>query len=43
MTRMAKYKTYSTDIFTTGNIDKVIKEVEPLILYEFEKIIRYLK
>lgn len=43
MTRMAKYKTYSTDIFTTGNIDKAIKEVEPLILYEFEKVIRYLK
>lgn len=43
MTRMAKYKTYSTDIFTTGNIDKVIKEVEPLILYEFEKNVRYIK
>ena len=43
MTRMAKYKTYSTDIFTTGNMDKVIKEIEPLVLYEFEKMVRYIK
>lgn len=43
LSRIAKYKTYSTDIFTTGNIDKVIKEVEPLIHYEFEKVVRFLK